>query len=179
MRGRKRTMLLHLKPIKGPAACIAEAIATDAEALAALCAEALPPGWPANELAKACSDPSRAVLKATEGAHLHGFIILQFAVGEAEILAIAVAKRRRRLGYAASLLRRGIRACQDRIMSCIYLEVAEGNIPALSLYEKFGFLVIGRRENYYRSSSSAFETALIMRRDAKLPAPVDLEKSCT
>ena len=64
-------------------------------------------------------------------------------------------------------------------MSCIYLEVAESNTPARRLYEKFGFLVIGRRENYYRSSSSAFETALIMRRDAKFPAPVDLEKSCT
>ena len=179
MRDRKRTMSSRLKPIKSSAACITEATAADAGALAALYAEALPPGWPANELANACSDPSRAVLKATEGAHLHGIIILQFAADEAEILAIAVAKHRRRLGYAASLIRRGISACQDRIMSCIYLEVAESNIPARGLYEKFGFLVIGGRENYYRSSSSAFETALIMRRDAKLPAPVDLEKSCT
>lgn len=179
MLGRKRITLLLLKPIKSSAASITEATAADAAALAALYAEALPPGWPANELAKACSDPSRAVLKATEGAHLHGFIILQFAADEAEILAIAVAKHRRRLGYAASLLRRGISACRDRIMSCIYLEVAESNDPARKLYEKFGFLVTGRRENYYRSSSSAFETALIMRRDAKLLAPVDLEKSCT
>ena len=179
MHGRKRTMLLHLKPIKSPAAYITEATAADAGALAALCAEALPPGWPANELAKACSDSSRAVLKATEGSYLYGFLILQFAADEAEILAIATAKDWRRRGLAASLLRRGIRACQDRIMSCIYLEVAESKIPARRLYEKFGFLVIGRRKNYYRSSSSAFETALIMRRDAKLSAPVDLEKSCT
>jgi [ribosomal protein S18]-alanine N-acetyltransferase len=179
MHGRKRTMSSHLKPIKRPAACITKATAADAGALAALCAEALPPGWPADELAKACSDPSRAVLKATEGSYLHGFLILQFAADEAEILAIATAKDWRRRGFAASLLRRGISVCQDRIMSCIYLEVAESNTPARRLYEKFGFLVIGRRENYYRSSSSAFETALIMRRDAKLPAPVDLEKSCT
>ena len=172
-------MLLRLKPIKSPAACITEATVADAGALAALCAEALPPGWPANELAKACSDSSRAVLKATEGSYLHGFLVLQFAADEAEILAIATAKDRRGRGLAASLLRRGIRACQDGMMSCIYLEVAESNIPARGLYQKFGFLVIGGRENYYRSSSSAFETALIMRRDAKLPAPVDLEKSCT
>ena len=179
MHGRKRTMLSHLKPIKSPAACITLATAADAGALAALYAEALPPGWPADELAKACSDPSRAVLKATERAYLRGFLILQFAADEAEILAIATAKDWRRLGCAESLLRRGISACQDRVMSCIYLEVAESNTPARGLYEKFGFLVIGRREKYYRSSSSAFETALIMRRDAKLPAPVDLEKSCT
>jgi [ribosomal protein S18]-alanine N-acetyltransferase len=179
MHGRKRTMSSHLKPIKSPAACITEATAADAGALAALYAEALPPGWPADELAKACYNPSRAVLKATERTHLHGFLILQFAADEAEILAIATAKDWRRRGLAASLLRRGISACKDRNMSCIYLEVAESNTPARRLYEKFGFLVIGRRENYYRSPGSAFETALIMRRDAKLPAPIDLEKSCT
>ncbi|MGA9546283.1 MAG: hypothetical protein WBS14_01160, partial [Rhodomicrobium sp.] len=97
-----------MKPIKSPAACITEATAANAGSLAALCAEALPPGWPANELAKACSDPSRAVLKATEGSYLRGFLILQFAADEAEILAIATAKDWRRCGLAASLLRRGI-----------------------------------------------------------------------
>ncbi len=170
MQSRKQNMSSPLIPIESAAACITEATATDAEALAALYAEALPPAWPAHELAAACTDASRAVLKAAEGAHSHGFIILQFAADEAEILAIAVAKDRRRLGYAASLLRGAIRTCQSRIISCIYLEVGESNAPARKLYEKFGFLVAGRRENYYRSSSSASETALIMRRDAKLPA---------
>jgi [ribosomal protein S18]-alanine N-acetyltransferase len=168
-----------LKPIEGTPASTLEATAGDAQDLAALYAEALPPGWPAHELAASCADANRAVLKAADGALLHGFVILQFAADEAEILAIAVAKDRRRLGYAASLLRAGIRACQSRFISCIYLEVAESNSPARKLYEKFGFLAIGRRENYYRTSSSALETALIMRRDAKHSAPVDLEKSNT
>ena len=168
-----------LQPIEGAAASILEATADDAQGLAALYAEALPPGWPADELAASCADANRAVLKAADGAHLHGFVILQFAADEAEILAIAVAKDRRRLGYAASLLRGGIWACHNRFISCIYLEVAESNTPARKLYEKFGFLVIGRRANYYRTPSSALETALIMRRDAKHPAPVDLEKSNT
>ena len=168
-----------LKPIDGAPATIVAATADDAQGLAALYAEALPPGWPARELAASCADANRAVLKATDGAHLHGFVILQFAADEAEILAIAVAKDRRRLGYAASLLGGGIRACQSQFTSCIYLEVAESNTPARKLYEKFGFLVVGRRENYYRAPSSVPETALVMRRDAKHPAPVDLEKSNT
>ncbi len=167
------------RPIEVPAASITEATAADAEELAALYAEALPPGWPASELAASCGDANRAVLKATDGADLAGFIILQFAADEAEILAIAVTKHRRRLGRAASLLRAAMGACQSRFTSCIYLEVAESNSPARKLYEKFGFLVIGRRENYYRLPSSAPETALVMRGDAKLPAPVDLEKSNT
>ena len=179
MRSRKQNMSSPLQPIEGTSVSILEATASDAHGLAALCAEALPPGWPEHELAAACADANRAVLKAADGAHLHGFVILQFAADEAEILAIAVAKNRRRLGYAASLLEGGIRACQNRFISCIYLEVAESNTPARKLYEKFGFLVVGRRENYYRTPSSASETAFIMRRDIKHPAPVDLEKSNT
>ena len=107
MRGRKRTMLSHLKPIKSPAACITEATAADAGSLAALCAEALPPGWLVNELAKACSDPSRAVLKATEGSYLHGFLVLQFAADEAELLAIATAKDWRRRGLCSIFASKG------------------------------------------------------------------------
>lgn len=162
-----------------PSKPIEEATAADAEELAALYAEALPPGWAASELAAACGDANRAVLKATDGADLAGFIIVQFAADEAEILAIAVAKRRRRLGHAASLLRAAMRASQSQFTSCIYLEVAESNGPARKLYQKFGFLLIGRRESYYRSPSSAPEPALVMKRDANLPAPVDLEKSST
>jgi ribosomal-protein-alanine N-acetyltransferase len=154
-----------LQLIEDAPATILEATADDAQGLAALYAEALPPGWPAHELAASCVDANRAVLKAAGGADLHGFLMLQFAADEAEILAIAVAKDRRRLGHASSLLRAGIRACQNRFISCIYLEVAESNTPARKLYEQFGFLAIGRRENYYRTPSSALETALIMRRD--------------
>jgi ribosomal-protein-alanine N-acetyltransferase len=179
MRSRKQTMSSPLQPIEGAPASILEATADDAQALAALCAEALPPGWLAPELAASCADASRAVLKAADGAHMHGFVILQFAADEAEILAIAVAKDRRRLGYAASLLGGAIRACQSRFISCIYLEVAESNTPARKLYEEFGFLAIGCRKNYYSTPSSASETALIMRRDVKHRAPVDLEKSNT
>jgi len=179
MHGRKRTMSSPLNPIDSAATRISEAVEADAEALAALYAEALPPGWPAHELAAACADANRAVLKATDGGRLAGFIILQFAADEAEILAIAAARDRRRLGHGTSLLRAAIRACQSRFISCIYLEVAESNGPALKLYEKFGFVEIGCRENYYRSPSYGPQAALIMRRDTKLSAPVDLEKSCT
>ncbi len=170
-------MLSPLNPIESPAACVMEATAADAKDLAALYAEALPPGWPAHDLAAACAEANRVILKATDGVHLRGFVILQFAADEAEILAITVAKDWRRLGHAASLLGAAVGVCRSRFISCIYLEVAESNPPARKLYEKFGFLVIGRRENYYRSPSSASETALIMKRETS--APVDLEKSST
>jgi ribosomal-protein-alanine N-acetyltransferase len=157
---------------------IAEAVEADAESLAALHAGALPPGWPALELAACCGDTSRALLKAAEGERLHGFALLQFAADEAEILAFAVARESRGQGCAASLMRAAINLCASRFVTCIYLEVAESNEPARGLYEKFGFMAVARRKNYYRSASSAPETALIMklRRDA-FPSVVDQERS--
>ncbi len=159
---------------------IAEAVADDSEWLAALYEAVLPPGWPAEELAACCKDANRALLKAADGAQPHGFVILQFAADEAEILAIAVAKEKQGQGYATSLMQAAIDASLRRFVSCIYLEVAESNTRARKLYEKFGFFVIGKRENYYRSASSAPETALIMRLDAKLSGSmVDRERSDT
>jgi [ribosomal protein S18]-alanine N-acetyltransferase len=142
---------------------IKEAVDADAEQLAALYASALAPGWPASELAACCSDTSRALLKAAEGERIHGFALLQFAADEAEILAFAVARESRGQGCAASLMRAAINLCAIRFVTCIYLEVAETNDPARRLYEKFGFAGVARRKDYYRSASSAPETAIIMK----------------
>jgi [ribosomal protein S18]-alanine N-acetyltransferase len=147
---------------------VTEAVEADAESLAALYASALPPGWPPAELAACCGVKNRALLKAADGERLHGFVLLQFAADEAEILALAVAPESRGRGCASCLMQAAVNLSESSFVSCIYLEVAETNEPALRLYEKFGFERVARRENYYRSASSAPETALIMklRRDA-------------
>ena len=45
----------------------------------------------------------------------------------------------------------------------IFLEVRAGNVPAVGLYDSFGFREIDRRKNYYRNPD---EDALVMRRSA-------------
>ena len=40
-------------------------------------------------------------------------------------------------------------------MRHVFLEVEEGNRAAVTLYRKFGFAEVGRRENYYRSRPAA------------------------
>jgi [ribosomal protein S18]-alanine N-acetyltransferase len=157
---------------------IREAAAGDAIRLAALHAQALPPGWPAEDFASACGDARRAVLTACKSGEPEGFILLQFAADEAEVLALAVSGDRRRQGCAASLVRAAINLCAIKFVTCIYLEVAESNKAARSLYESFGFIEIARRENYYRTARFTPETALIMKREAGLSASaVDPERS--
>ncbi|MGO8953270.1 MAG: ribosomal protein S18-alanine N-acetyltransferase [Rhodomicrobium sp.] len=144
---------------------IKRALPSDAPDLSALHDQALPPGWLVADIAASCGDTSRIVLKAVNGAVLLGFAIFQFAADEAEILSIAVAKETRRRGIGSSLMEAAIAACQKKLISRIYLEVAEGNAAARRLYEKFGFLVIAHRKNYYQAARPAPETALIMRLD--------------
>ncbi len=153
---------------------IIPALAPDAPDLAALHAQALPPGWPAADLAASCNNANRIVLKALDGAALVGFAVLQFAADEAEILSIAVSGEARRQGVASSIMEASIAACQKKLISYIYLEVAEGNGAAQKLYEKFGFKLLAHRKNYYQAARSAPVTALIMRLDTKRGlSPID------
>ena len=65
--------------------------------------------------------------------------------------------RRRGLGEAvlSFLLAKGM----EKGLTTFSLEVRETNAPAIRLYEKLGFVALGRRRNFYRHPS---EDALIM-----------------
>jgi ribosomal-protein-alanine N-acetyltransferase len=146
---------------------IMQALPSDAPDLAALHAQALPPGWSAPDFEASCANASRIVLKAVEGAGLLGFAVVQFAADEAEILSIAVAKEAQLRGIGSAILAACIAECEQKTIAHIYLDVAEGNAAALGLYGKFGFGVLARRPNYYQSGRSVPETALIMRLETK------------
>jgi len=146
---------------------IVPALPEDAPALAALHARALPPGWAAADFAAYCSEASRIVLKAQEGAGTVGLAVLQIAADEAEILSIAVAQETRRRGLGSAMMAACIESCEARSVSTIFLEVAESNGAALALYGKMGFGILSRRPDYYQGGRSAPEAALVMRLETK------------
>ncbi len=74
---------------------------------------------------------------------------------EREILNLAVRVRYRRLGIASALLTQEL----ARKTNC-FLEVRESNVAAQTLYRRFGFLEIARRDAYYQAP---VETAIVMR----------------
>ncbi|MFK4786126.1 GNAT family N-acetyltransferase [Fusobacterium sp. MFO224] len=83
-------------------------------------------------------------------AQIKGYIIL-FDNSEAfEIMKIGVLELERKQGVGNKILRDIKRLGKD-----IFLEVREGNYPAISFYEKNYFKKIGIRKNYYKNSENA------------------------
>ena len=78
---------------------------------------------------------------------------------EAHITTLSVRPECRRKKVAQALLIKMFEDCYKEKIKYITLEVRESNVPAISLYEKNGFISIGERKGYYQDNN---ENALIM-----------------
>ncbi len=79
-----------------------------------------------------------------------GFYIASHVMDEVEIFTIAVDKDYRQRGIGIKLLEHLIKESEKYAVAEIWLEVSTKNTAAISLYEKFGFEVMGVRKNYYQ-----------------------------
>jgi ribosomal-protein-alanine N-acetyltransferase len=94
-----------------------------------------------------------------------GFVVSRIGADEAEILSIAIEARLRGQGLSRNLLLTHLGHLAGRGVRTIFLEVEENNRPARRLYERAGFVAVGRRERYYRQAGGEQLNALLMRRD--------------
>lgn len=78
---------------------------------------------------------------------------------EAHITTIAVAPEYKRKKIGEALVTKILDSCYENEIKYITLEVRVSNIPAISLYEKYGFKSLGARKGYYQNNN---EDALIM-----------------
>lgn len=88
-----------------------------------------------------------------------GFVCGRSCAGEAELLKIAVGRGYRRQGIAAQLVAHTLRYLAEQGVGRCFLELRAANLPALALYERFGFRRVGLRKNYY---ASPLEDAILM-----------------
>jgi ribosomal-protein-alanine N-acetyltransferase len=79
-----------------------------------------------------------------------GFLIGRVAGDEFEILNLAVAKACRRRGVATQLVGAALEYARTADAPEAYLEVRASNEGGIAFYTQRGFLVCGRRTNYYR-----------------------------
>ena len=93
-----------------------------------------------------------------------GFILSRRAADEAEILSVALAAGARGRGLSGTLLDHHLRALTQAGVRSVFLEVEEGNRPALALYRRRGFREIGRRQGYYARPDGTRAAAITMSR---------------
>jgi ribosomal-protein-alanine N-acetyltransferase len=93
------------------------------------------------------------------------FLLARLAGDEAEILTLATHPAHRRLGLARDRLAGFLVGATARGAARAYLDVAEDNAPARTLYEGAGFREVARRPAYYNSPDGTTVTGLVLVRD--------------
>ena len=118
--------------------------------------------WSENSIASELTNKLSFWLVAMEGDTVAGYIGSQTVMDESDMMNVAVHPDHRRKGIAEALVNTLVENLKRMGSRCLTLEVRASNAPAIALYEKLGFVVVGRRKNYYRNPR---EDALILRKE--------------
>ncbi len=118
--------------------------------------------WSERSIASELENPLSCWLVAVEGNVLAGYVGSQTVLDGADMMNLAVAPEFRRNGIGEKLICELIGCLKQKGAYSLALEVRASNAPAIGLYEKLGFVPVGRRPNYYRNPK---EDAFIMRKE--------------
>lgn len=88
-----------------------------------------------------------------------GYCGIQCLSGEGYITNVATLPTHRGRGIASAIIRGLLTFSRQEALEFVTLEVRESNIPAIKLYEKMGFQIVGKRPRFYRDPQ---EDALLM-----------------
>lgn len=104
----------------------------------------------------------RTPFRPTDSARgIVGYCAYKVVAGEMHLLNLAVAPEHRRGGLGGFLLARALDQGARRGAERAFLEVRFGNREAQALYERFGFVVVAVRRDYYADPR---EDALVLAR---------------
>lgn len=132
------------------------------EAVADLEQQCFSDPWSIGSISTELKNPLSLWVVAMDGPVLAGYVGSQSVMGWADMMNLAVAPAYRRKGVAEALFGELICRLKDNQVTCLTLEVRVSNAPAIGLYEKLGFLQVGRRPGYYHNPR---EDALILRKE--------------
>ena len=118
--------------------------------------------WSEKSIASELENALSLWIVAVEGDDVIGYVGSQTVLGWSDMMNVAVHPDHRRRGVGEKLVIALEEALKAQESTCLTLEVRASNDPARTLYEKLGFVEVGRRKNYYRNPK---EDALIMRKE--------------
>ncbi len=151
-------------------ACIRNAAEADIANIAMMMrvsfSDAYGEAWQADDLPAVLSMPgTSARLALGEADKPLGFYLWRQTLDEAELLLIAVRPEVRGTGLGRRLMQDMLGQARLQGVAQLFLEVRDGNNPALALYRSQGFEPIGRRARYYRGRDGRAHDALTLRHD--------------
>lgn len=115
--------------------------------------------WSENGLRAELSNETAHFLTAVSDGKVLGYIGIHEICTEAYITNVAVFPEYRRLGIGETLIDAATYGAEKRNCEFISLEVRISNTPAIELYKKQGYNIVGQRKNFY---SNPAEDAYIM-----------------
>lgn len=97
------------------------------------------------------SDISRTIVARDAEGHgpILGYVCRWLVVDEVQILNLAVHPDHRRQGLGRALMAYVLDEARERLAVTMTLEVRDGNVAAIELYERLGFKRTGVRRAYY------------------------------
>lgn len=113
--------------------------------------------WSEESVRQEFHAPARVYLMDVEDGHadtenpiIRGYAGYWYDGDDAEIMTIGVGDPFQRQGIASALLESLIGSARRQGAKRMLLEVRVDNVPALALYERFGFTRMGLRKRYYQ-----------------------------
>ena len=80
-----------------------------------------------------------------------GYVTCTFMCSETQIAKVAVLPEFRKMGAGFLLMSSLVQMAKEKNCPTVTLEVRASNIPAINLYKKCGFEVVGERKNFYKN----------------------------
>lgn len=105
--------------------------------------------WTKEMLRESLQNPLYRFFVDEEDGKTAGYAGMFLALDEGNIANVAVFPEYRRKGIGEALVSALLACGYEEALTRMFLEVREGNTPAIALYRKLGFTETGYRRDYY------------------------------
>lgn len=117
--------------------------------------QSYPHPWTNEQFLQELENPVAAIDLLWVDERLAGYICYWLIAAEMEVLNVATSPEFRRFGVAGKLLNHSFSVCLEKGLKRAFLEVRSGNMNAIALYQRHGFVAAGVRKGYYRDGEDA------------------------